>query len=166
MAKKKGAAKRCIRLVVDVWFGRGLRFRKGSISRTIDILSDQTLDDLHWAIYYAFDRYDDHLYRFYFGTTKPYDRNAYHIDGYNPFADTAETEEVANEVLMGDLDLPPKATFFYLFDFGDDWWHRITVLDPDAPYDPNKSYPDVVKKKGDSPPQYEMWEEESEDEDD
>ena len=37
-----------------------------SIWRRIAVKAGQTLDDLHWAIYDAFDRDDEHLYSFYF----------------------------------------------------------------------------------------------------
>jgi hypothetical protein len=36
------------------------------IWRTLVLYGDQTLDDLHEAIYQSFDRYDEHLYSFYF----------------------------------------------------------------------------------------------------
>src|SRR6478609_2501570 len=38
------------------------------MSRTIQIRGDQTLEDLHHAIFDAFDRYDEHMYEFQFGT--------------------------------------------------------------------------------------------------
>ena len=155
MARQKAdRGERCIRVVVDVWFGRGVRFRKGSIARTIDILASQTLDDLHWAIYGAFDRHDEHLYRFSFGSDRPYDRKADVIEGDEPFGEPSLSPRVASNVLMGNLNIGPKSKFFYLFDFGDDWWHRITVVDVDAPYDPNQIYPKVIKWKGKSPEQY------------
>ena len=37
------------------------------ISRTIQIRGDQTLEDLHQAIFDAFDRWDEHMYEFQFG---------------------------------------------------------------------------------------------------
>ena len=46
---------------------------KKSIWRKIALPADYTLDDLHEAIFDAFDRYDEHLYSFYFpppGTKK------------------------------------------------------------------------------------------------
>ncbi len=47
--------------------------------RRIAILGDQSLDDLHRAIFLAFDRYDEHLYTFYLApmTVKLTRRNAY-----------------------------------------------------------------------------------------
>ena len=37
------------------------------ISRTIQIRGDQTLEDLHHALFDAFDRSDEHMYEFQFG---------------------------------------------------------------------------------------------------
>jgi hypothetical protein len=37
------------------------------VSRTIQMRGDQTLEDLHHAIFDAFDRFDEHLYEFQFG---------------------------------------------------------------------------------------------------
>src|SRR5437588_9660955 len=36
------------------------------VSRTIQIRGDQALDDLHYAIFDAFDRWDQHMYEFQF----------------------------------------------------------------------------------------------------
>ncbi len=47
--------------VVKVWL-KGTR----RVSRTIAFRGDQTLDDVHRAIFDAFDRCDPHLYAFYF----------------------------------------------------------------------------------------------------
>jgi hypothetical protein len=52
--------------------------------------------------------------------------------------------------------------FFYLFDFGDDWWHEITVESVDAPAEKGK-YPRIVETHGNSPPQYPEDEEEDDD---
>ena len=41
--------------------------RNPQISRTIQIRGDQTLEDLHYAIFDAFDRFDEHMYEFQFG---------------------------------------------------------------------------------------------------
>src|SRR5436190_14742791 len=37
------------------------------VSRTIQIRGDQTLEDLHDAIFNAFDRWENHMYEFTFG---------------------------------------------------------------------------------------------------
>jgi hypothetical protein len=56
-----GAAKSDNEYVVEVKL-KGAR----RVSRTIALRGDQTLDDLHEAIFAAFDRFDPHLYSFYF----------------------------------------------------------------------------------------------------
>ena len=44
--------------------------------RVIDIRGSQTLDDLHWIIFKAFDREDTHMYEFQIGGKKPMDRKS------------------------------------------------------------------------------------------
>ena len=46
------------------------------ISRTIQIRGDQTLEDLHHAIFYAFGREDEHMYEFQVGGKGPMDPKA------------------------------------------------------------------------------------------
>ena len=40
--------------------------------RRIEVRANQTLEDLHWAIFDAYDRDDEHLYSFYFEPTPGY----------------------------------------------------------------------------------------------
>jgi hypothetical protein len=47
----------------------------------------------------------------------------------------------------------PRQVFLYLFDFGDEWWHEVTVERTDAPMEAG-TYPRVVDGRGKSPPQY------------
>jgi hypothetical protein len=48
------------------------KFANKTISRVIEIRGDQTLDQLHQAIFNAYDRWDEHLYEFQFGK-RPFD---------------------------------------------------------------------------------------------
>jgi len=127
--------------------------RNPVVSRTIQIRGDQTLEDLHDAIYDAMDRFDEHMYEFQFGK-KPCDRNAKRyvmpeaLDTYEP--DVAGT---AAETSIDALGLKVRQVFFYWFDFGDDWWHKIKVAVIDDEVLKGK-YPKVVKRVGKSPPQY------------
>jgi len=144
-----------------------------SIWRRIALSGNQTLDDLHEAIYDAFDRYDEHLYSFYFlpPRVKKLTRSnlcdaveyacPFSCEDDSPFSNpdipnAAETELVS-------LKLKPKQVFFYLFDFGDEWWHEITVEEIDAAREKGK-YPRVLESRGDSPPQYPDMEDQEEDE--
>lgn len=138
------------------------------VSRTIQIRGSQTLEDLHNAIFDAFDRDDEHLYAYEFGK-RPLERNAkkyvtkYELEG--PFADEVDHEGLVHDTTIGALDLKPRQAFFYWFDFGDDWWHKIKVVSIEEGASEGK-YPRVTKKVGDSPPQYPHWDEEDPDEED
>ena len=115
---------------------------------------DQTLDDLHWEIYNAFDREEEHLYEFVLGKT-PRDRTAVR---YGIMVDSYGDDEEASDTLIGDLGLNLRRAFWYMFDFGDSWWHRIEVEKISLPA-PKKKYPRLAESKGKSPPQYPDWDE-------
>lgn len=125
------------------------------IWRKIAIREDQTLSELHEAIFAAFGRFEEHLYSFYTPKKK--------TTSIPTICDAPEyTHPMAMEGSIGrrdaektslkDLHLKPTSTFYYLFDFGDSWWHEITV---DA-VEPGRTmnYPAIVATKGESPPQY------------
>jgi hypothetical protein len=139
------------------------------VCRTIAIRGDQTLEDLHYAIFDAFNREDEHMYEFQFGK-RPHDRNArtyvheFALEG--PFGEETEHEGLVHDTSIGSLNLKPRQEFFYWFDFGDDWWHKIAVVSIEEAA-PAGKYPRVTKSVGDSPPQYIGWDEdEDEDEED
>ena len=126
--------------------------RNPEISRTIQIRGDQTLEDLHDAIFDAFDRFEEHMYEFQFGKG-PNDPKG---KRYVPHAEQDEGENLAGDVAnttIGSLGLKAKQAFGYWFDFGDDWWHQINVLGIDDKV-PKGKYPKVIKRVGKSPPQY------------
>jgi hypothetical protein len=134
-----------------------------NIWRKIAMRGNQTLDDLHDAIFGAFDRYDEHLYSFYFPPPGTKKLTMSKVRDYRrcgapapcadegPFADPGLPN--AAETPVASLNLKPKQLFFYLFDFGDEWWHEITVEAIDAPEEKGK-YPRVIDTHHDSPPQY------------
>jgi hypothetical protein len=136
------------------------------VSRTVQMTGNQTLADLHGAIYDAFDREEEHMYEFQFGK-KPMDRNARRYSlgaeaAFDLFADEDETGDVA-ETTLESLGLKARNRFFYWFDIGDDWWHRIDVLRVEDEAPPGK-YPRVTERVGESPPQYPDWEDEGDEE--
>jgi hypothetical protein len=59
------------------------------------------------------------------------------------------------------LRLTPKQQLYYLFDFGDSWWHIITVEDTEGKAD-DREYPRIIERKGKSPAQYEYPDEDVE----
>jgi hypothetical protein len=126
------------------------------VSRTIQVRGDQTLQDLHDAIFDAFDREEEHMYEFQFGKG-PMDPkgpryvlpNAFGIQGGepNPPAGRVDTTTIAS------LGLKAGDRFGYWFDFGDDWWHQINVETIEDTV-PRGRFPKVTKRVGKSPPQY------------
>jgi len=127
------------------------------IYRQIACLGNQSLDDLHEAIFSAFDRDDEHLYSFYFPTkpTKNIRLIRTSAQYSHPMALSGESyyeQHDASDVTIESLDLFEKQKFYYLFDYGDQWWHEITyegINDCTA-----KKYPAILLKKGKSPEQY------------
>ena len=52
---------------------------------------------------------------------------------------------------LGSLGLKVGEPFGYWFDFGDDWWHHVTVLAIDE-HAPPGNYPKVTNRVAQSPP--------------
>ena len=135
------------------------------IHRTIAIRGGQTLEDLHYAIFKAFNRCEDHLYSFYFpppGYTVG--RNVWimarksteYTHPYNMEERFGSNKSFYNaaHTTIDSLNLKTRKNFWYLFDFGDEWWHKITTQKCNEKPKSGK-YPRVTEKKGKSPPQYE-----------
>ena len=126
------------------------------ISRTIQIRGDQTPEDLHHALFDAFDRSDEHMYEFQFGKG-PMDPKAPRYVLPDAFEVTmGEKNPPAGRVDRTSIDslgLKVGRSFGYWFDFGDDWWHQINVeaIEDEAPAG---KFPRVTKRVGKSPPQY------------
>jgi hypothetical protein len=124
------------------------------------------LEDLHYAIFDAFDREDQHMYEFQMGGKRPMDPKArrYVLSGVfeNLLLRTPKPAGDLTRTTIGLLGLKVKEAFWYWFDFGDDWWHQINVVAIEEKA-PRREYPKVTKSIGESPPQYVDWEEEDED---
>ena len=145
-------------------FKVNLKRAKG-IWRKLAMRGDETLDDLHNSIFDAFDRYDPHLYSFFFPKApsrgsrsgpRPKEYTAPSMfDEPDLFGD--EDRFNAADTRLDDLRLKVRQRFEYLFDFGDSWWHEVTV-ETIAPVSPNARY-GIVERKGVSPAQYEEFDE-------
>ncbi len=127
------------------------KFANKVISRVIEIRGDQTLAQLHDAIFQAYDRWDQHLYEFQFGK-RPFDPDGptYGIADGSP---GKQRPGDARSTKLDDLGLKPERVFGYWFDFGDDWFHQIQVERIEQAI-PTVTYPRVIKRVGKSPPQY------------
>jgi hypothetical protein len=121
------------------------------VSRTIEIRGDQTLAELHRALFEAHDRREEHLYQFQFGK-RPFDAAGL---TYGPPApdDCDDDEGDASQTTLDSLGLKDGRVFGYWFDFGDDWYHQVVVNDI-VEADPDGSYPRVTAGTGASPPQH------------
>jgi hypothetical protein len=128
------------------------------ISRTIQIRGDQTLEELHHAIFDAFDREEEHLFEYQFGK-KPMDPNGpryvLHDDGEKHIAG------LVSETTIDSLGLEVGRSFGYWFDFGDDCYHQIDVVAIEEAV-LRRRYPRVIERVGESPPQYADLDEEGE----
>jgi hypothetical protein len=54
---------------------------------------------------------------------------------------------------IGSLGIRKHDAFGYWFDFGDDWWHQVNVMDVKERAGAGR-YPKVTERVGESPPQY------------
>ena len=127
------------------------------VSRTIEIRGDQTLADLHDAIFKAFDRWEEHMYEFHFGKgPHDYSEGRYGISSPpGPFArlrGEKRTQDAA-KTRLDTLGLTDETVFGYWFDFGDDWYHQVNVV-AIGEAKPRVTYPRITARVGQSPPQY------------
>lgn len=117
------------------------------IWRKIEIKGSQTLHHLHKAIFEAYERYDEHLYAF-FMSNKPWD----HSSEYG-LPDPERRAKNSKRARIDSLELQMKRKFLYLFDFGDEWWHSIQLLNM-TEEELEGLYPRIIESQGMAPPQY------------
>jgi len=87
------------------------------ISRTLEILGDQTLVELHEIIFKTFNRFEEHLYEFQVGGKGPNDPKARR---YGP-GEANETIELAGDVaqtVMDALKLKKDESLYHLNNLG------------------------------------------------
>jgi hypothetical protein len=115
--------------------------------RTIEIRSDQTLQDLQQAIQHSFDWDNDHLYSFFLNGRRDDNRYRFVAPWGNDGLPTTD------EGVIGELGLILKHKFLYLFDYGDQHEFEIEVVSMCEQSEPG-AYPRVVRQQGESPRQY------------
>jgi hypothetical protein len=125
------------------------KFANKEISRVIEIRGDQTLEQLHDAIFQAYDRSDQHPYEFQFGK-RPFDPDGPNYGIKSPKS-WKKGDGDARTTKLDDLNL--KRVFGYRFDFGDNWYHQVQIDRIDKAI-PTVTYPRIIKRVGKSPPQY------------
>ena len=145
------------RLKVTLLQMKGMELEE-EVSRTFEIEGNQTLYDLHLDIQKAFNWDNDHMFSFYTGG-KLFDR-ANEYSG-NPLGDVLMSRmgppaKSAATTQLRDLGLRQNSTLLYLFDFGDELVHEVTVeniLDKQE----GMMLPAVINEIGTPPPQYEIF---------
>lgn len=114
------------------------------IWREVEVPVSVTLADLHEIVQGAMGWLDGHLWEFTVAGRRyglPMDEDW----GTEPRA-------VAASVALRDVLRPRRTTLTYLYDFGDDWEHRLTVTDV-RPGRPRVSYPRHVGGEWNGPPE-------------
>lgn len=121
---------------------------KKDVWRRVEMRGDQTLDDLHEAIQEAFNWDNDHLYSF-FLSGKAWDSKTEYA---SPYADQGHHADVYR---LEYLPLKKGQKFLYLFDYGDELEHIVTLeaVLPGA-VEKRKKYPCITERQGPSVPQY------------
>ncbi|MFC1737327.1 hypothetical protein ACFL1X_14540 [Candidatus Hydrogenedentota bacterium] len=153
MARKKTAKPRAKKKTIFV-LKVALTY-ESEISRQIEIAGTDALEDLHFAIFEAFERDEEQLYSFFFGRTHKDHNKEYTPIDENPKVnhDTPGLKD-SKTTGMNKLGLKKGRTFEYVFDFHDSWWHTLEVVAIEERTD-REEYPRMVDGEGDSPPQYE-----------
>ncbi|MBQ7618486.1 MAG: plasmid pRiA4b ORF-3 family protein [Desulfovibrio sp.] len=144
----------CYKLAVHLLEGRGCDFYHKNVIRIIEILPSNTLYELHLCLFQAFNRFDGHLYEFYVNSEDFFCQDGEHYGPASP-ADGDRPAVISDkQTKIQDLGLRKGDCILYMFDTGDDWRHRIIVLDTNVPAQKSTRYPRVCKKIGRCPPQY------------
>lgn len=130
------------------------------ISRTIEIEDKQTLYDLHLNIQDLFDWDNDHMFSFYLGE-ELFDRdNEYSANplGEHMASSYGKQSKPAAKTELRDLDLSVDFSFWYLFDYGDELVHEVTVEKIREMKPEESGFPKLIARKGNDPLQYGVFE--------
>lgn len=117
------------------------------IYRTIELRSEQTLEDFHFAIQRAIHWDADHLYSFYMNGELYDDRYGFSC----PYEE--DRPPWTDEAVLGGLGLVLGHKFLYYFDYGDSHKFEVEVVDIHL-QDDDESYPRIVEARGEAPAQY------------
>jgi hypothetical protein len=134
----------------------GFREIETQVSRTFEIEDKQTLYDLHMNIQYTFGWDNDHMFSF-FLSENLFDRdNEYSGNplGEHIVSSFGKPTKSAVEAQLRDLGLSAGSSLWYLFDYGDELVHRITVEEISEKTSNDTDLPRLISKIGNAPPQY------------
>lgn len=122
-----------------------------TVWRRLKVPSHYTFFDFHVAIQLSFGWFNEHMFKFSPNGYRSYPQIQLRYDdemGEMEF----EHEEVydAEEVKLSDIFHTEKQKFTYLYDFGDDWNHMITL---EKILSETTMYPALIKGQGMCPPE-------------
>ena len=126
------------------------------VSRTLEVMGNNTLYDLYMDIQRAFNWDNDHMFSFYFGEL--FDReNEYSGNpvGQHLSSRIGIKSKSAAATEIRDLTLTEASSFLYLFDFGDELVHEIKVEEIRDCNDLDNKYYKIVSEVGIISSQYE-----------
>jgi hypothetical protein len=135
------------------------------VTRTIDVLSTQTLQDLHWALQTAHGWEDDHLYAFWLKGRYWANDGSEYVDPLSAatpgpldaFSGRPARKSAAAQLQR--LKIKRGQRIAYVFDFGDEW--RVDLLVKSIVAPDGGEYPRIIERGAEAPPQYPDWEEEA-----
>ncbi len=126
-----------------------LRGTKPRIWRRLALPGDLTLDVVHTLFQAAMGWTDSHLHRFQPGTDVAYDQPYFVTEFDEEEGDEGTREE---DVRLDQVLRTPGDRLTYLYDFGDNWEHRVT-LESAAPLTAEDREPRCVGGAGACPPE-------------
>ena len=126
-----------------------------AILRDLEVVSSRNLVDLAKAIVSAFEFGFDHAFGFYSNLKGPSSGTSYEL-----FADMGEETRSRSVKRTRVAEAFPHVgqNMLFLFDYGDDWRFVVEVLE-NGNKEPGVRYPRVLKSVGESPPQYDVSDE-------
>ncbi len=118
--------------------------------RLIEIESNSNLEALHHIIQDAVEFDNDHLYEFFIANSHR-SRDKIRFDHDNEGLWEYSVDQL--------FPLPKHKKLFYLFDYGDSWYFKISKLRRKAiPKELGVRYPRVIDQVGKNPEQYPVYE--------
>jgi hypothetical protein len=115
---------------------------KPPVWRRVLVSGDSTISFLHEIVQLAMGWSNCHLHQFLIRGKEygvPYEGGVH-------FADRPE------KIKLSDFQLRPQERFEYVYDFGDNWEHNISV-EKTLPVDPAQTYPVCITGRGECPPE-------------
>jgi len=122
-----------------------LQGAKPPIWRRIQVPGNITLEKLHGIIQVCMGWSDQHMHQFLI------DRTCYSLPGDDDLWQTSRPKNEAKYTLQ-DLDKKIQPRFQYIYDFGDDWIHQITV-EKTLPAEAGKTVPKLITGRRACPPE-------------